>query len=476
MTMRNKLKSINWQKILPILFSALAAVISLLTAFFIARPLGAEEYGKVQFYIGVIQVLSVVTAFGLPDFLTKNVQFANNKKAFFTKYFLLVCCWSIIVYPIFFSIAYFFLGSFAQNVIVIIVVGLAAFFQCVCSLVGGFFLGSYKQTKAILFEIFIPKTAIFIFSLVLIFALSIRGDFSYYYVYGFLAIYAISSFFFLFSLLRKTKFKFTKKEIFFVLSFFALSATYSLNTALGKVIGSEYYNSFSGVGAYALSAQIVTLATLFTGVITSMSKPVFSSLANDKEKLILYFQKITRINSYIVIPFCLGFIVQSKTLLSLFGDSYTPFYLILILMSLGTLFASITGPNGSMLAMANHEKLEVINGLLNMGIFLICAFSFVFLESTGLALSSLVAVVVVNVIKLIEIRVVYKTNPYSLKLVIHLLIIIAICGGAFYLVDFIPNIYMRIVVDCFVGVTLILLAFIVNPNKEDKFFFSNKNK
>lgn len=243
---------------------------------------------------------------------------------------------------------------------------------------------------------------------------------------------------------------------------------------MGKVIGSEYYNSFAGVGAFSLSAQIVILATLFTGVITSMSKPVFSSLANDKEKLILYFQKITRINSYIVIPFCMGFIVQSEFLLGLFGSSYAPFKEILILMSCGTLFASITGPNGSMLAMANHEKLEVINGITNIVVFITGAFAFVFLESTGLALATLVAAVVVNIIKLIEIFVVYRMNPYPLKLIAHLLILIAVSSLAFYLITFIPNSYVLVALDCVVGIGLIVLAFIVNPNKNDKYFFSNR--
>lgn len=465
---------VNWQKILPIILSALSAALSLLTTLFIARPLGAEEYGKVQFYVGIMQVLSIVTALGLPDFLTKNAQFAQNKKAFFSKYFFLVCCWSIIVYPGFFAISYFLLNSFAHNILIISITGVAAFAQCVAMLIGGFFLGTYKQAKSILYEAFIPKLLLFLLAIALIFVFSIREGFYVYYIYGFLAIYGLLSVVFSIILIRKSAFKFSKKEIISILSFFALSATYSLNTALGKVIGSEYYDNFAGVGAFSLSAQIVTLANLFTGVITSMSKPVFSSLAHDKEKLMLYFQKITRINSYIIIPFCLGFIVQSKFLLSLFGASYSPFYLILILMSCGSLFASITGPNGSMLAMANHEKLEVINGIINIVVFIAGAFAFIFLESTGLALATFVAVLLVNIIKLVEIYIVYRTNPYPLKLILHLSVLIIASALVFFLVDFIPNMYVKVCTDGVVGIALIILSFIINPNKTDKYFFSNR--
>lgn len=143
-------------------------------------------------------------------------------------------------------------------------------------------------------------------------------------------------------------------------------------------------------------------------------------------------------------------------------------------MSCGTLFASITGPNGSMLAMANHEKLEVINGIINIAVFIAGAFVFLFLESTGLALATFVAVILVNIIKLIEICIVYRTNPYPVKLIIHLSLLIIISSLAFFFVDFISNIYVKVCVDAIVGIALIVLSFIINPNKTDKYFFSNR--
>jgi len=79
-------------------------------------------------------------------------------------------------------------------------------------------------------------------------------------------------------------------------------------------------------------------------------------------------------------------------------------------------------------------------------------------------------------VKLIEIRVVYKTNPYPLQLVVHLLILMAVSTLVFFLIDLIPNNYVKIAVDCVVGLLLIILGFVVNPNKNDKYFFSKKNE
>lgn len=129
--------------------------------------------------------------------------------------------------------------------------------------------------------------------------------------------------------------------------------------------------------------------------------------------------------------------VQSQSLLSLVDSGYAPYFLLLILMSAGTLFANVTGPNGGMLAMANHEKIEIVNGIINIAVFVICAFAFRFLDQylgggTGLALATLVAIFLVNLVKLIEIRVVYKTNPYPLQLVVHLLILMVVSTLVFF--------------------------------------------
>lgn len=468
----NKLKNINFKRVLPLILSAISALVSMLTTFFVAKPLGSERYGQVQFYIGIIQIVSIISSLGLSDFFTKNTQFMDDKKGNFTKYFLLMTIWNIIISPVFFVISFFLLKSFQKNTLIIIIVFLCSLATAICNVIAGFLLGNYKQSKSILVGNLMPKLLLLIFSIFIIFLFSQYDNFHFYYICGYSIIYGCCSIPFLIFNFKKTKFKFTKQEIFSLLSFFALNATYCLNTGLAKVIGSEVYNNFSGVGAYSLSLQIVSIGELFGSVINSMSKPYFSSLSNNKEKLVNYFKKIIRINSFIIIPFCLGLIIQSKSILSFFGESYTPYFLILILLSATSLINTITGPNGSMLAMAGHEKLEAINGICNVSIFVGSAFGFVFLESDGLALAYLLTGVIINIIKIVEVIKIYKINPYNLKLIIHLICIAIVSVGVFFGLDFVPNIYIKLVLDCIIGLVLVICFFIINPNKEDKYFFS----
>lgn len=468
-------KKFSVNKIIPLVVSALSAVISLLTTYFIAKPLGPALYGKVQFYIGVAQILSVVGALGLNDFLTKNIQFAPDKKGAISKYIVLMALWNTIVFPLYVVVAFFFLKTFEQNWIVILAVGCMSLALSLLNVIGSYFLGIFQQGKSALLTSLLPKCLILLGSIILIYLLKMTDAFSSNYVYLCLAIYVILDVVLLIGLLKRVNFKFTKPEILQLLVFFAIACTYGLNTSLAKVIGSEYYNKMDAVGAYALSAQIITIATLFSSTITSISKPFFAALKDKPEELMDYFRKVTRINAFIVIPFCMGFIIQASTLLSIFGDDYVPFNAILIILCISTLIANLTGPNGGLLAMSGHEKLELVNGFVNIGTFLGFAFSFKGLGLNGLAWATLASDCATHLLKFIEVWAVYKKCPYNWKLLLHFSIMIVVSGGVFFLLNLIPNMPIRLFSDAVFGTALIFGFLIINPNKNDKYFFFKRD-
>lgn len=468
------MRKISIQKTLPIILSAASAMISLMTTYFIAKPLGPDLYGKIQFYVGVIQTTSLICSFGSNYFLTKNIQFHSSKKAFFTKTLVVIFFWFLFVSPIFFNVANTLLTTFNQNHLTILIVLLCSLCTSIMSCVGGYYLGTYKPANSTLFENFLPKTALFIISILIIYVFGMGVSFADIYIYIYLGIYGFGSIVFLIVLLRKTKISFTKSEVVSLLSFFALTTTYSLNSSLSKIIAAEYYNSFSGVGAYSLSVQIISVSKLFSGVIINMSKPHFTKYKGNNFLLFEYFRKITRISAYVVIPFCFGFITQAKFILSIFGEDYSVFSFMLVLLSIDTLITELTGPNGNLLAMTNHEKIELFNGFLNIGIFLFFAYLFKEIGILGLPIAILTSTTITNIFKIIEIYVLFKTNPYNIKMLVHYLIMSLISFSTFSLISLINNIYIILILDIVCGILLIVLFNIINPNKEDKYFFLKK--
>jgi O-antigen/teichoic acid export membrane protein len=84
----HKHNRVNKDTVLPIIFSGLSAVISIATTFLIAKPIGTEKYGNVQYYVGIINTLGLIMTYGFATFLSKESQFQSGKKAFFSKFFL----------------------------------------------------------------------------------------------------------------------------------------------------------------------------------------------------------------------------------------------------------------------------------------------------------------------------------------------------------------------------------------------------
>ncbi|MFA6626966.1 MAG: hypothetical protein WCT17_00340 [Bacilli bacterium] len=479
----NILKRVSWKKILPILFSGLSAIVSLMTTYFVARPLGKEIYGIVQTYVGIINIVSVIGLIGMQYFLNKETQFADNKKGFFTKCFLLVNCWLIIVFPMFFVVSYYLLSSFlASNIIVILMVFFCSYLLISITMISSYLLGTYKTILSSL-STFIPKFLLLICSIVAIFAFNKNEEFPQIYLFLYTGCYLITTIPFLIRLIRKTDFRFGKKQLVSLLFFFLIASTYTLNTSLAKVIGTLYYDSTGALtGTIALSVQIISICHIFTTTIASLSRAVFASLKNEKEELIRFCQKINRINAYFIIPFCTGICLQAKYLLSIFDsggiNGYSAEWPILVVLTIGLLLGTLLGgPNGTMLAMSGHEKLETINGIINIGVFLLFAFLLKGIGAIGLALATTISEIVVNVIKYIETIVIYKKSVFTWKILLHFIIIFIISAACFFGLSFIGkfNIYVLLVLDVIVGGALIVLFFAINPNKEDKrFFFESK--
>jgi len=443
---------------------------------FVARPLGATLYGKVQYYVGIINILSMIICFGFPSYLIKSSQFESNHKAFFSKTMFAVDFLSIVIFPCFFLVSYFALSKLGKDPILITALFIASLVQSLGSILASFLLGVKKPSQSIFIDNILPKGLLLIASMIFIF-FGATEDFPTYYIYLYLGIHLACILPFIIKFLSKTKVFFTKKEIISIATFFLISVTYSLNDSIAKVIQGEYSTTFDSVGIFALSTQIISFSTIFSNAITSISRPAFSQLAQagDDEKLIAFYKKILRVNSYIAIPFIVALCVQSLNVLGLFGPSYQAYPFILIIVGIASLFSTITGPSGTMLAMAGHERFELVNGLISLGLFLGFSFWLVNLTIYGLPLAILISTIVVNIIKLIEVNVIYKKIPMDMKTIIHLLVLIVLSLGVFYVLSFISNKLFWIASNLLSGIAIIILFFIVNPNPEDKHFLITVN-
>jgi len=160
-------------------------------------------------------------------------------------------------------------------------------------------------------------------------------------------------------------------------------------------------------------------------------------------------------------------ITQGSKFLSFFGPSYTIYPYLIIMLAFRSLVADITGPSGTMLSMIGKEKIELINGFINIGTFVLFAFIFSNDEVYGLCFALLLSTIVVNITKYIEIWVLFRKTPLDIKTLITLLVIAVIDFFAIFFLKFIGNMWIWLIVAISVGLLTIGVNFLVSLYRKD---------
>ena len=475
--MFQSIKRLDFNKLLPIVFSVLSALFGALTSLLIARPLGQEKYGIVTYYLGIINVLQLILALGINFVVTKNAQFQTNPKGYFSKYFIIILLWGVGVLPFFFLLGYFFL-SLSKNVLLICLLLFAAIFMTINVVVAAFLLGEKKAALASLISL-VARFLLFAGSLSVFFLFG--GDsFVEWYVVIYLGAYVLSVIPVLFVLVRKPAFKMTKAEFITMGSFFVLSLAQGINANLSRIIQGQYdsYQTSQGHsynGILGLALQIMSIAALFAGVITNYAQPHFSRIANmnNPQALIEYYRQVLRVGSYVSAPFIVALIAEYRMVLAVFGESFVGHenYVFLLLIGISTFLSTITGPTGTMLTYSGHEKLQIVNGLLSTGVLVLIALLLMEKTIYGLPIAFLVSTVVAETAKFFEVWWIYKIPPIEWKTLFVILAISGVSCGVFFACGLIGHLALWLGVNVMVGCLVIFLCFVCSPFKEDKKFF-----
>lgn len=479
MRLKKIFNNLNLEKIGPFIFSGLASLFSILTSLLIARPLGNVLYGQIQYYIGLITTIQAIIKFGIGAIMTKNAQFEKDKKAFFTRYILLFDVISCLGIPIFIGLSFGLLSRLDNNVILMLLIYLGGYVFAYDFIVSCYLLSIGKATLHTFIGSFLPKFILFVVAIVVLYT---KGADTLVdtYIYIYIAAYLLSALPYSITLYKKTNFRFSKKEISTLVVFEMLTMTQSINGSLSRVIQGQYdvYQEAMGKsynGILGLSMQIVSMAIIFGSVITTLQQPVFAKYAheNDNEGLIKSYRQSLRVNAYIAIPFLGAMIIESKNILDLFGSSYNDAESIVFfcLVAANTFVIAISGPDGTLLNFAGHEKTMVINGIISFSLFSILAFSLKTVTIYGIPIALLSSSILIEILKWIEMIKFYHVSPIDYKTGLVLIFIAVLTFLAFFPLKYIDNKYIWAIVNVAVGLSIIILNFILTPFKKDKYFF-----
>ena len=180
----------------------------------------------------------------------------------------------------------------------------------------------------------------------------------------------------------------------------------------------------SDVGIYNAASITALHAGFMLNAFNASFSPVISDLYNRKknEELKRLFQMTTRWILTVSLPIALILISFPNSIMTLFGPGFRPGWPVLIVLSSACLVNAGVGSAGFMLIMSGRQNIELFNTIamvslnVTLNIWLIRLYGI-----TGAAIATGGSMAAINIIRLIEIGLFLKIQPYNRKYIKPLL-------------------------------------------------------
>ncbi len=199
-----------------------------------------------------------------------------------------------------------------------------------------------------------------------------------------------------------------------------LYLTYLINTFRGNIqtILLGALNTISTVGIFTVASQINQVGRMFHQSIVISSMPIVSELygQGQREALARLYQTMTKWTFTLNLPMFLTVLLFPVPILSIFGKGFTDGAAAVIILAWGNLVDAGTGICGVILDMTGKTTLSLLNSTIlsiltiGLNILLIPKWGLV-----GAATATLTAVVLVNILRLLEVFILFKILPYNLS-------------------------------------------------------------
>lgn len=202
--------------------------------------------------------------------------------------------------------------------------------------------------------------------------------------------------------------------------------------------------SIVAVGQYAAAIKISSFIAVPLQTFNVMFAPTIAELYSkgEKQKLDIMFKVVTSWSISFSLPIFLIAVLFAKPLLGISGPTFVGAWPLLIALAVGNFVNAGTGSVGYMLSMTGHQKLSFINSMVAvivnvvLGVILTPMYG-----AMGTAIATGIAVAVVNLMRLLQVKLLLKLNPYrweTLKSLVAGLISTLLTAGLLHLLNIAP--------------------------------------
>ena len=179
-----------------------------------------------------------------------------------------------------------------------------------------------------------------------------------------------------------------------------------------------YLGTSKDVGVYRAASQVPLLLTTFLFAANTISAPLISELFhhNQIDRLKKMFKSTTRWIFYLTLPTSIVLLFSAKEIMSIFGSEYIEGgSYVLMILTIGQFVNCCTGIVAFTLTMTGNQRIELLNSLVMVisNIF----FNYILIPKFGVigaAIATGLTVTSINIVRLVEVYVILKIQPYDL--------------------------------------------------------------
>lgn len=196
-----------------------------------------------------------------------------------------------------------------------------------------------------------------------------------------------------------------------------IGVCYILLSSIDKVMLGSLSTS-SNVGIYSIAAKVAIQIKIVLSCVNAAFAPIIADLNNKGhfDQIESLFKTSTRWIFTLVLPLNVICTLFSKEIMAIFGSEFAGGWLVLVILATAYLVAAMTGSVGVMLNMSGKQDIELINTVSMVGlnivlnIWLIKAYGI-----AGAAIATSISITLINIIKLVEVKIFLNIQPYDHK-------------------------------------------------------------
>jgi len=424
--------------------------------FFIAKIIGANNYGQIVYSLSFINIIIVTISMNYTALYMGNKIIKEDEHTFSLFFTIETLLYLILLIPI-----YLVLFHFIQDIYTIYLMLSIAYLIVILNSTGLEYNSNNDIVNSIKISSLYPRILLVSF---FTFMILIDYNKAIYYLISYLLANLIIYIYILIKF--KPQFYFKKGLFKRAWKFYLLGILGTTFTHIAQILQKEY-GSYEQVATLAIVLLFFAGLSIISSVLIKFILPVMHEYYknNQIEKIGEIYSNNTLLVTMLILPIIICLLFNIYDISYFLGRGYELLPIYFYILVIGYIIDLLTGVTGNILRTTENEKFEIYNELSRFifGLW----FIYIFRDNTyGIAIAIALSMIIYNVLKFIEVYYLFKFIPIRKKQFLYIVTQASALSISLYFILMINNIYLKYALQLSVfGVVYIGIFQFIKSNK-----------